>query len=213
MKKLVMIFAVMGIFCWVQDGQAADKITVKVSNRLNEGRGCETISLAVKQLGQFKKDKPAVYSDNLKKFIPYQLIDNDGDGKNDELIFQADFGAKQTQAFEIVEANAVNQIKQEYGARAYYIKQRKDDFAWENNNLAFRMYGQELQRTELTSSGIDVWVKKVQDPVMLYLYGKGHDYFHADNPLGIDFYNIGPTLGCGGLGVWHDGKLYRSENY
>jgi hypothetical protein len=75
------------------------------------------------------------------------------------------------------------------------------------------MYGQELQRTELTSSGIDVWVKKVEKPAMLYLYGKGHNYFHSDNPLAIDFYNIGPTLGCGGLGVWFDGKLLRSENY
>jgi pectinesterase len=48
---------------------------------------------------------------------------------------------------------------------------------------------------------------------MMALYAKGHDYFHSDNSLGIDFYNIGPTLGCGGLGVWFDGKLYRSENY
>ncbi|MDD5011051.1 MAG: DUF4861 domain-containing protein [Phycisphaerae bacterium] len=211
MKKLVMIFAVMGVFCWAAESQA--KITVKVSNPLNESRISETISLEMKKLARFGKDKPAVYSDSLKKFIPYQLIDNDGDGKNDELIFQADFGAKQTQVFEIVEANATNQIRQEYGARAYDIKQRKDDFAWENDKLAFRMYGQELQMTELTSSGIDVWVKKVQEPVMLYLYGKGHDFYHADNPLGIDFYNIGPTLGCGGLGVWFDGKLQRSGNY
>jgi hypothetical protein len=213
MKKRLMIFAMLGFFCLAQESGAADKITVKVSNTLDESRISETISLEMKKLARFEKDRLAVYSDNLKKFIPYQLIDENGDGVNDELIFQSDFDAKQTQVFEIVEANATNQIKQEYGARAYYIKQRKDDFAWENDKIAFRMYGQELQRTELTSSGIDVWVKKVQDPVMLYLYGKGHDYFHADNPLGIDFYNIGPTLGCGGLGVWFDGKLYRSENY
>jgi unsaturated rhamnogalacturonyl hydrolase len=94
-----------------------------------------------------------------------------------------------------------------------FVPQRKDDFAWENDRIAFRMYGQELQRTELTSSGIDVWVKKVKEPVMLDLYAKGHDYFHSDNPQAIDFFNIGPTLGCGGLGVWFDSKLYQSENY
>jgi len=214
MKKLAMIFAaVLGVFCWAQESRAVDKIIVKVSNPLNETRSCGTISLELKKLARFEKVKPAVYSDSLKKFIPCQLIDNDGDGKNDELIFQADFAAKQSQLFEIVEANATNQVKQKNGATAYYIQQRKDDFAWENDKVAFRMYGQELQRTELTSSGIDVWVKKVQEPAMLYLYGKGHDYFHADNPLAIDFYNIGPTLGCGGLGVWFNGKLYRSENY
>jgi pectinesterase len=75
------------------------------------------------------------------------------------------------------------------------------------------MYGQELQRTELVSSGIDVWVKKVKYPVMLELYTKGHDYYHSDNPKGIDFFTVGQTLGCGGLGAWSGGKLYRSENY
>jgi unsaturated rhamnogalacturonyl hydrolase len=214
MKNLVSILiAVMGVFCWAQESRAADKITVKVSNPLNESRSCETILIELKSLPGFKKVEPAVYSDSLKKFIPYQIIDNNGDGKGDELIFQADFDANQIQQFEITEANATNQVKQKDVVSAYYIRQRKDDFAWENDKIAFRMYGQELQRTELTSSGIDVWVKKVQEPAMLYLYGKGHDYFHADNPLAIDFYNIGPTLGCGGLGVWYDGKLYRSENY
>jgi hypothetical protein len=214
MKKTGLVFAaVLGVFCWAQESRAVDKITVKVSNPLNESRSCETICLDLKKLAGFEKVKPAVYSEELKKFIPYQIIDNNGDGAGDELIFQSDFGAKQVQLFEITEANAKNQAKQKYGAVANYIPQRKDDFAWENDKVAFRMYGQELQRTELTSSGIDVWVKKVAKPVMIDLYAKGHNYFHADNPLAIDFYNIGPALGCGGLGIWVDGKLYRSENY
>jgi hypothetical protein len=215
MNKPMMIFGmVVVVFCLAVNGWAADKIKVKVVNPLNESRSCETIALKLKQLTGFEKVRPVVYSDNLKKFIPYQLIDNNGDGKNDELIFQADFGAKQSQIFEITEATEVNQPVLQYGAVANYIPQRKDDFAWENDKIAFRMYGQELQRTELTSSGIDVWVKKVENPVMLDLYAKGHDYYHADNPMGIDFYDIGPTLGCGGLGVWFDNKLLMmSENY
>ena len=154
-----------------------------------------------------------MYSNSLRKFIPCQVIDNDGDGTNDELIFQSDFNAAQTRLFEVTEANQTNQPRPEYPVTASFVPQRKDDFAWENDKIAFRMYGQQLQKTELISSGIDVWVKKVKYPVMIDLYAKGHDYFHSDNPWAIDFFDVGETLGCGGLGVWFDGKLYRSQNY
>jgi len=207
-----MILGIAGIFS-ISQISAAENLKVKVTNPLNESRGCETISLDMKALSGFNKVKPAVYSDTLKKFIPSQLIDNDDDDVFDELVFQADFKANQSQMFNIVEANAANQVQPEYGAVANYIPQRKDDFAWENDKIAFRMYGQELQRTELISSGIDVWVKKVEKPVMQDLYDKGHDYYHSDNPLGIDFFTVGTTLGCGGLGVWQDGKLQLSLNY
>lgn len=75
------------------------------------------------------------------------------------------------------------------------------------------MYGPELQRTELTSSGIDVWVKKVKYPVMEKLYSQGYNYYHRDNGEGFDFYTVGSSLGCGGLGAWQDNKIYRSENF
>jgi hypothetical protein len=211
--------------------------TVKVTNLLNESRENETVSVSLKVFPA----SPSVYSENSKQFIPCQAIDNNSDGKNDELIFQGNFEAKQTQVFRISDSNGskdVNPVRDNKSemsdpnqlgqhqrqavsnginilcrTNAMFVPQRKDDFAWENDKIAFRMYGQELQRTELTSSGIDVWVKKVKEPVMLELYAIGHDYFHSDNPLAIDFFNIGPTLGCGGLGVWFDGKLLRSENY
>ncbi len=215
MKNLVLILIVMlgFVFCCEGESFAENKITVKVVNPIKEGRSCETVSLDLKTLAAFEKVKPAVYSDKQQKFIPCHVIDDNNDGAGDELIFQSDFNAGEAQMFEITEANGTNQVEAQYSAAAYYVPQRKDDFAWENDKIAFRMYGQELQRTELTSSGIDVWVKKVQYPVMMDLYAKGHDYFHLDNPEAIDFFNIGPTLGCGGLGVWFDGKLYRSENY
>ncbi|MDP4238180.1 MAG: sialate O-acetylesterase [Bacteroidota bacterium] len=44
-------------------------------------------------------------------------------------------------------------------AHAQYTPQRKDDVAWENDRMAFRLYGPVLEKTEPTGSGIDVWVK------------------------------------------------------
>ncbi|OHB48843.1 MAG: hypothetical protein A2Y10_06215 [Planctomycetes bacterium GWF2_41_51] len=209
MKKFVILW--IGILFSAQFA-GAKTINIEVTNPLDESR-FETVSVDLAKIGKFKYAKPAVYCENFKRFIACQVIDNDSNGTNDELVFQAEFKARQVLLFDIVEANVVNEVEVLNGAIANYIQQRKDDFAWENDKIAFRMYGQELQRTELTSSGIDVWVKKVGRPVMLDLYKKGHGFYHADNPMGIDFFNVGPTLGCGGLGVWHNGKLLLSENY
>ena len=209
--KIVLSVAVLALFTCAF--AQAKQVAVKVTNPLNQSRANETVSVELKLLPPFKKAPPAVYSYDLRKFIPSQVIDSDGDGVNDELIFQSDFNAAQIRLFEVTEANQTNQHRPEYPVAASFIPQRKDDFAWENDKIAFRMYGQELQKTELISSGIDVWVKKVKYPVMIDLYAKGHDYFHSDNPWAIDFFTVGETLGCGGLGVWFDGKLYRSQNY
>lgn len=43
-----------------------------------------------------------------------------------------------------------------------YVPERKEDFAWENDKIAFRMYGKELEKTPKEMAyGIDVWVKRV----------------------------------------------------
>jgi len=206
MKKITRIVALIG-FLFITN---CFGVKIEVTNPLDESR-FETISVDAAKLKSFRYATPAVYCEDLKKFIACQMIDNDGNGTNDELVFQAEFKARQVLKFDVVEANVVNEVEVLDGAIANYIPQRKDDFAWENNKIAFRMYGQELQRTELVSSGIDVWVKKAERPVMLELYKK--DIYHRNNPLGIDFFKVEQTLGCGGLGVWQNGRLLMSENY
>ncbi len=198
-------------------GGETNRTRLKAANPLDENRDSETVSIDLRAspaLVRFSQGaKAAVYSEYLKKFILCQSIDNDGDGENDELIFQADFGPGQTQEFYITDNNESGDANVAERTNAMFVPQRKDDFAWENDRIAFRVYGPELQRTELTSSGIDVWVKRVKYPVMEKLYSRGHDYYHSDNGEGSDFYTVGESLGCGGLGAWHDNKLWRSENF
>ena len=44
---------------------------------------------------------------------------------------------------------------------ARYVPERMDDFAWESDRIAHRIYGQGLIKGEGTiTSGIDVWIKK-----------------------------------------------------
>jgi hypothetical protein len=218
MSKITAAVCVWTLFSFIAvAGGETNRTKVKATNPLNESRANETICVDLKALPALLRysgsRKPSVYNEHLKQFILCQTIDNNGDGKNDELIFQADFEPAQTQVFYITDSNHAQDVNAVYRTNAMFVPQRKDDFAWENDRIAFRMYGPELQRTELTSSGIDVWVKKVKYPVMEKLYSKGDDYYHRDNGEGFDFYTVGSSLGCGGLGAWQDNKIYRSENF
>jgi hypothetical protein len=92
-----------------------------------------------------------------------------------------------------------------------YVPERKDDFAWENDRIAFRMYGPALEADGEVSSGIDVWSKSTSRLVIDDWY-RGEDY-HNDHGEGADFYKVGPSRGCGGLAIWHQGKMYPSRNW
>lgn len=100
-------------------------------------------------------------------------------------------------------------------AYARLVPERKDDLAWENDKVAFRVYGPAL-RSGPEDSGIDVWCKRVARPVIDKWYAddlkRGLSY-HKDTGEGLDGYHVGDTRGCGGLGLWIDGKLVTSDTY
>jgi hypothetical protein len=102
------------------------------------------------------------------------------------------------------------------------IPERKDDFAWENKVVAYRIYGPALEATGEISSGIDVWSKRIPNFVVNSFYKQDHEAalahnpalsYHHDNGIGLDSYDVGPSRGCGGTGVWADDKLNVSKNY
>jgi hypothetical protein len=95
---------------------------------------------------------------------------------------------------------------------ARFVPERMDDFAWENDRIAHRMYGPALIKGEGTiSSGIDVWVKSVRYPIIDKWYRSGK--YHQDHGEGVDNYKVGPARGCGGLGLWDGTKLHVSSNF
>jgi hypothetical protein len=101
-------------------------------------------------------------------------------------------------------------------------QERKDDFAWENRLVAYRIYGPALQATGEIASGIDVWSKRVPNFVIDTFYKRDAEgqrtknnalSYHKDNGQGLDSYEVGPSRGCGGTAVFADGKLFPSKNY
>lgn len=90
-------------------------------------------------------------------------------------------------------------------AFARHVPERLDDVAWENDRIAFRVYGPALEDHQKTGSGIDVWTKSTRNLVIDRWY-QSTDY-HKDHGEGLDFYSVGEGRGCGGLGIWNGKSL------
>jgi unsaturated rhamnogalacturonyl hydrolase len=96
-------------------------------------------------------------------------------------------------------------------AYATFMPQRKDDFAWENERIAYRVYGPALEATGEISSGLDVWIKRTRKPIVEKWYYLAQ--YHKDHGEGLDMYKVGPSRGCGATGVLRDGKVYVANNF
>ncbi len=92
-----------------------------------------------------------------------------------------------------------------------YVPERKDDFAWENDRIAFRMYGKALEGSNEDAYGLDVWVKSTDKLVVDDRYKK-NDY-HKDHGDGLDYYQVGFTLGAGNIAPYLNDSIYYSKNY
>src|SRR3546814_5346770 len=86
-----------------------------------------------------------------------------------------------------------------------------DDFAWENDKIAFRMYGKALEGTAGDAHGIDVWVKRTSELVINKWYKSG-DY-HKDHGDGMDYYSVGMTLGAGDIVPFTGDTLWFPNHY
>lgn len=93
-----------------------------------------------------------------------------------------------------------------------FVPERKDDFAWENDKIAFRMYGKALEKTPNEMAyGVDVWVKRTSRLIINDRYKRGE--YHVDHGDGMDYYHVGLTLGAGGCAPYMDDSIWFSKNY
>ncbi|MDX9868503.1 MAG: DUF4861 family protein [Kiritimatiellia bacterium] len=192
-----------------------ERKTVRVTNPSERFRSTETLSLNWAPL-KLDAAKTRVFDVRNAAFLPHQLIDSDLDGTPDELIFRSAFGACQSREFWIFEDGNILPPASADLCFSRHVPERMDDFAWENDRMAYRIYGPKVslpppQGEGLFSSGIDVWCKKVRYPVINAWYKHGR--YHDDHGEGMDFYKVGPGRGCGGLGVFHAGAFHVSGNW
>jgi hypothetical protein len=95
-----------------------------------------------------------------------------------------------------------------------FVPERRDDFAWENDKVAFRVYGPAAP-LKGHSSGVDAWFKRVDYSIIDKWYANhvnGISY-HVDHGEGYDPYHTGISRGVGASAVWIDGKPYSAHSY
>jgi uncharacterized protein DUF4861 len=192
-------------------------VAVKVQNPLPTSRGPETIALPLAELRKHAPGLDAaktVVVDDKRQPVLSQLVDSDGDDTPDELVFQASLAAKESKGFSVEAGTRQTPPRDAYKAYGRFVRERHDDFAWENDRVAHRMYGPDLEiwkKEPLTSSGIDVWVKRTSRLVVNEWYMT--DDYHRDNGDGADFYSVKTSRGCGGTAIWAGDKPAVSRNF
>jgi hypothetical protein len=191
--------------------------TVTVKNPIDLNRTSETIVLNAADLRRtlaVEDIRKIHVRDDAGKELLTQAVDNNDDGTFDDFIFQIDIGPNSSKTFTLVVADRQIPRKEDFKAYGRFVQERRDDYAWENDRIAHRMYGKELEtwpQEPLTSSGVDIWTKRVPRLVVNEWYMT--DDYHHDHGDGADMYSVGKSRGCGGNGLFVDGKLYVANNF
>ncbi len=200
MTRFLSLFALILLCAW--SAMRADVI-VSVQNDLQSKRVQETVEVpgdqVLKLLPVNDVRRIRVLDAQNGQELIAQPIDLSEDGTMDLLIFQADFEPGQARKFRITLGEPHHAGRDQFKAYGRFNRERFDDFAWENDRIAHRMYGPGLetwQREPLTSSTVDIWCKRVPRLVINDWYMV--DDYHRDTGEGADFYSAGKTRGVGG---------------
>ncbi|MDW7691213.1 DUF4861 domain-containing protein [Flammeovirgaceae bacterium SG7u.111] len=147
----------------------------------------------------------------------------DFDGESDELLFQASLAGNESKTYEISWEENVERPEPKLTTYSRFVPERTDDYTWENDKVAFRTYGPVAQQMieekvpgGTLSSGIDLWLKRVDYSIIDDWYAKNTKevgYYHIDHGEGYDPYHVGKSRGTGGIGIWENDTLLTSKNF
>jgi hypothetical protein len=196
-------------------GCSGNGIKVSLSNNSKTDRKSETVEIPISDITERITDaslQELIVVDRSGKEIPSQLIFN-GYDKPVSLIFQANVPAASDRLYRIKKGHPQKYIDQAYGR---FVPERMDDYAWENDRIAFRIYGTALIKKDGPSNGLDVWVKRTDEMVINKWYSEylaGKNTYHNDNGQGCDCYKVGRTLGAGAMAPYVNDSLWLGINF
>lgn len=202
-----------------------DGIHISVKNNLDFSRK-EIVAIQRDKLSKLLKNASEkdirIKMPDSEEYLRTQWIDYNNDGKGDEFLFEVDIKAKGTAKYVIV-TNTAKEPQSKITTYSRFVPERIDDYAWENNKVAFRAYGPTAQQLVeqhkeggTLSSGIDLWLKKVDYSIIDNWYKKNvasPGYYHIEHGEGYDPYHVGASRGTGGAGIWVNDSLQVAKNY
>lgn len=182
-----------------------NKIVAKfqLDNKLAVERISESVEIPSSIIKKIKGKKFLIKESSAQKEIPYQLL------TNGNLLVQVDFKSNEKKNVDIIVGNPSIFESKVYGR---FVPERYDDFAWENDQIAFRMYGKALEKNPNQNAwGTDVWSKRTNKMVIDKWYKL--DNYHQDNGEGLDFFKVGNSLGSGDILPFVDNQFVYLGNY
>lgn len=210
MKKILILLSLLFGTALMLSAQT-NAINITISNSLDIARADEVVAISWTSI---LNKYPSIDTANFKvvdaaskQEVPFQL-EYAGEKAIQNLLLQVNVAAKASVQLSIVAATPETVVSKTYGR---YVPERYDDFAWENDKVAYRMYGKALETRSDNAFGIDVWVKRSNKLVINDWY-KTADY-HKDHGDGMDYYSVGLTLGAGDIAPYVTDSVYYSKNY
>jgi hypothetical protein len=198
-----------------------NELKVTLTNPSDKDRLIETVKVDLP--AELSALKTLIVVDNqTNKELQSQLVDEDQDNVPEKILFQVALKANETHQY-IVKAGQTSIQATNVKTFGRFVPERTDDFTWENDKVAFRVYGPSAQQMVedgkqggTLSGGVDCWLKKVDYSIIDKWY-KGNTespgYYHKDHGEGLDNYHVGPSLGAGGTGIMNGEELITSVNY
>jgi hypothetical protein len=224
--KNKLLYTLLAVFFILSSCEQKSVYTLTIENTLDIPRSFETTEinkadLTLKANEDFSK--LALQDVETKAILVSQFVDEDQDGNVDVILFQPEIGAKSKKQFQLVFIDEDTKPKRIDYCYSRFVPERTDDYAWENDKVAFRTYGPTAQKmTEdalkggTLSSGIDAWLKRVDYPIINKWYEKtttGKGSYHEDTGEGLDNFHAGSSRGIGGIAVKKDTTYYVSKNF
>jgi hypothetical protein len=198
-------------------------VSITVKNTLNVERSFETVVLTKEFLKNKDLSLLGIQDKESGEIQVTQTVDLDGDAVMDELLFQPKIAAKSKKEFIIIPITVSQKPISEIYCYSRFVPERTDDYAWENNKVAYRTYGPKAQKMVednvkggTLTSGIDAWLKRVEYPIINKWYEKtisGKGSYHIDSGEGLDNFQVGNSRGIGGIAVKIDSTYYTSKNF
>lgn len=222
MKTPHRIIGIMVALCLFACDKKETLPTIKITNTLNLDRQFETVELSTTSLNLENLNNFGIKDSASDTMLTSQLVDTDGDSVMDVLLFQPDIKSNSQSTFQLVKLQE-DTTPNEKICYSRFVPERTDDYAWENNKVAFRTYGPNAQyrfenglKQGTLSSGIDAWLKRVEYSIIDPWYKKYTEKtgsYHKDTGEGLDNFHVGTSRGVGGIAYKKDSTYYISKNF
>lgn len=191
------------------------KVRITVKNPLITKRINETVEIGISDITKVLKSndfKNFVVFDAKGNEIPSQLIYM-GEKSPVKLIFQATVEGKSNAEYDIRIGKPSAYPHKTFGR---LVPERFDDYSWENDRIAYRIYATALIAKDGPSNGIDVWVKRTDKMIVdkwVKDYKAGVSSYHTDSGEGCDCFKVGRTLGAGAMAPFVNDSLWLGSNF